>query len=166
MRRLLEDTAGTSLTERLRDPNETAPVEAEEWLTQRRTVPEAMLHEHRIARLEERVMILEQALPATLAAVMTESQPVCTTISSLGVPGYRVLRPIPVTIRQDGGEFIATFFDANISTGGDTHQEAVANLQSLMADLYDELATTPLAELGPCLQRQKHVLTEFVCRTS
>lgn len=159
------EDADTSLTERFPDLDETTPVESEEWLTQRGRLPQAMVHEHRIARLEERLMILEQALPAILASIMAESQPVCTTVSSLGVPGYGVLKPIPVTIRKDGDEFIASFFDANISTGGENQQEAVANLQSLIADFYDELAATPSAELGPSLQRQKYVLTEFVCQT-
>ena len=159
------EDADTSLTERLRELDETTPVESEEWLTRARALPQALVHERRIARLEERLMILEQALPATLTAIMVENQPVCTTIQSLGVPGYRVLKAIPVTIRRDGDEFIATFFDANISTGGDNQQEAVANLQSLIADFYDELTATPCAELGPSLQRQKHVLAEFVCQT-
>jgi hypothetical protein len=70
-----------------------------------------------------------------------------------------------VTIRRDGDEFIATFFDANISTGGETEEEAMANLQTLIADFYDELSATPQEKLGPSLQRQKHVLVEFVCRT-
>jgi len=166
VKRPIEDALdGTSLAERLREPDETAPSETEEWRTAGRALPQAMVHEHRIARLEERLMILEQALPATLAAIMAESQPVCTTISSLGMPGYRVLRSIPVTIRKDGDEFIASFFDANISAGGDNQQEAVANLQSLIADFYDELAATPWAELGSSLQRQRHVLAEFVCQT-
>ena len=111
-------------------------------------------------------MILEQGLPATLSSIMVENQSVCTTIASLGIPGYELRKMIPVTIRPDGNEFIATFFDANISTGGDTQQEAVANLQSLIADFYDELATTPLEKLGPSLQRRKHVLMEFVCQRS
>jgi hypothetical protein len=88
-----------------------------------------------------------------------------TLVSSLGIPGYTIQKSIPVTIRQDGDEFTATFFDANISTGGDTEQEAVANLQTLIADFYDELAATPDKQLGPSLQRQKFVLGEFVCRT-
>jgi len=96
---------------------------------------------------------------------MVENQPVCTMLHSLGVPGYKVLKAIPVTIRKDGDEFVATFFDANISIGGDTQQETVANLQSLIADFYDDLVETPVESLGPSLQRQKHVLVEFVCRT-
>jgi len=162
--RIPED-AVTSLTIGSPELDETAPIKPEEWLTQTKTLSQAMMHEHRISRLEERVMILEHALPATLAAIMAENQPLCTTLLSLGVPGYRVLKSIPVTIRRDGEEFIAAFFDANISTGGDTQQEAVANLQSLIADFYDELATTSREELGPSLQRQKHVLAEFVCQT-
>ena len=62
MRRFPPEDAGTSLTERVREPDETAPVEPEEGLTPRRTLPQAMVHEHRIARLEERIMILERAL--------------------------------------------------------------------------------------------------------
>lgn len=162
MSRILED-AGTSLAEQFRELDETAPIESEEWPTQ--TLSQTMMHGHRISRLEERIMIFEHSLPITLATIMAKNQPVCTTLLSLGVPGYRVLKSIPVTIRQDGEESIATFFDANISTGGDTQQEAVANLQSLIADFYDELAATPQEELGPSLQRQKHVLAEFVCQT-
>jgi len=163
--RRLPDDADLTVTETHREPDETAPVELEEWLPAQRTLPQAMVHEHRIGRLEERIMILERALPATLAAIITDSQSVCAAISSLGIPGYRVLKPIPVTIRKDGDEFIASFFDANISTGGDNQQEAVANLQSLIADFYDELAAKPLEKLGPSLQRQKRVLAEFVCQT-
>jgi hypothetical protein len=109
-------------------------------------------------------MILEEGLPTTLSCIVVEKQPVCTRIASLGIPEYELRKMIPVTICPDGDEFIATFFDANISTGGDSQQEAVANLQSLIADFYDELATMPLEELGPSLRRQKHVLMEFVCR--
>ena len=86
-------------------------------------------------------------------------------LSSLGISGYTVQKPIPVTVRPDGDEFIATFFDANISTGGDTEQEAAANLQSLIADFYDDLVVTPNEKLGPSLRRQKLVLVEFLCHT-
>ena len=83
----------------------------------------------------------------------------------LGISGYAVQKPIPVTVSRDGDEFVATFFDANISTGGDTEQAAIANLQDLIADFYDDLAATPDDKLGPSLQRQKLVLVEFLCRT-
>jgi len=157
MIRDLEDADLTSLPMRSCEPDETALVES---------LPQALVHEHRIARLEERVMMLERCLPATLRSIIAEKQPVCTTIAFLGIAGYELRKMIPVTIRPDGGEFTATFFDANISTGGDSQEEAVANLQSLIADFYDELATMPLEELGPSLEKQKHVLMEFVCRRS
>ena len=112
-------------------------------------------------RLEQRVANLEQSFHTAIVA----TQPISIWLSSLGVVGYTVQKPIPVTIRQDGDEFVATFFDANISTGGDTEQEAIANLQSLIADFYDDLAATPDEKLGPSLRRQKLVLVEFLCRT-
>jgi hypothetical protein len=164
MRRGLED-ADTSLTVRSHELDETTPVESLEWCSQAQTLPQTLVHEYRIARLEQRQMILEQGLPATLSSIMVENQPICATIASLGIPGYELRKVIPVTIRPDGNEFTATFFDANISTGGDTEQEAVANLQSLIADFYDDLVATPDEKLGPSLRRQKLVLVEFVCQT-
>lgn len=112
-------------------------------------------HQKLSRRVNELEKLIDQRSPASTF----------TQVSSLGMPGYTVQKPIPVTICQDGEEFTATFFDANISTGGDTGQEAVANLQNLIADFYDELVATPDGQLGPSLQRQKLILLEFVCRT-
>jgi hypothetical protein len=51
-----------------------------------------------------------------------------------------------------------------ISSSKGLNTEAVANLQTLIADFYDELSATLQERLGPSLQRQKYVLVEFVCR--
>lgn len=117
-------------------------------------------------RLEQRVAGIETTMDEKLAALATENRSLFTQIMTLGIPGYEVRRPIPVTVRPDGDEFVASFFDAGISTGGDSEQEAIFNLQTLVADFFDGLSVTPDEQLGPALQRQKRVLTESVCRTS
>jgi hypothetical protein len=45
---------------------------------------------------------------------------------------YRITQEVPVVIEPSEEEFIATFFDANISTSGDTPVEAFDNLRSLI----------------------------------
>jgi hypothetical protein len=88
-----------------------------------------------------------------------------TFISFLGVEGIEVIKPIPITVRPDGDEFVASFFDANISTGAETAQEAISNLQSLIADMFiiHEDNKDPL---GSAMKSQQRVLMESLCRTS
>gem|GEM_PF-4721364 len=88
-----------------------------------------------------------------------------TTIHSLGVDGITVLRPITVTVRRDGDEYIASFYDANISTGGCSEQQAISNLQSLIADIF-LMHCHSADELGPAMTSQRTVLMESLCRTS
>ena len=87
-----------------------------------------------------------------------------TFIVTLGVEGLELTKPIPITIRQDGDTFIVSFLDANISTGGESVEEAVASLQSLIADFFDDLSVAPDDTLGPAMLRTKRVLVETVCR--
>lgn len=91
--------------------------------------------------------------------------PFCTFIASLGLPELEIKKPIPVTIRPDGDSVIASFLDANISAGGDTLEDAICNLQSLIADVFDMHAQSRIEQLGPSMRRQRAVLMEFVCRT-
>jgi hypothetical protein len=87
-----------------------------------------------------------------------------TFIITLGVDGLELKKPIPITILQDADAFIASFLDANISTGGDSVEDAVANLQSLIADYFDDLSVMPDDSLGPAMLRTKRALAETVCR--
>jgi hypothetical protein len=96
---------------------------------------------------------------------LTEKRAFVTFVQSLGVEGLRVVQSIPVTVRPDGNEFVASFFDANISTAGETPQEAIDNLQSLIADVYELHEAARDDGLGPKMKKQRAVLREFVCRT-
>ncbi len=83
-------------------------------------------------------------------------------INDLGEDGYELLRPVPVTIRPEEGEFLASFFDANIHATGATDQEAYDNLRSLILDTFDSLASVPASELALPVGRQARVLRRFV----
>jgi predicted RNase H-like HicB family nuclease len=85
-------------------------------------------------------------------------------IATLAPEPYELVRAIPVVVQPAGGEFIATFFDANISTAGDTQEEAVANLRSLLLDMFEYLESEPPEALGPEPTRQLGVLRAFLTR--
>jgi hypothetical protein len=80
-------------------------------------------------------------------------------ITTLAPEPYEILRDIPAVVEPAGDGFIATFFDGNISTSGDTEVEAVANLQSLILDIFEYPDCELSDSLGPELTRQLAVLT-------
>jgi predicted RNase H-like HicB family nuclease len=114
------------------------------------------LHE-KVAQLERDIQELKQA---------AFSRTFTTYITSLGMPNLEVKKPIPVVIERESDEnYIASFMDANISTGGKSEQEAVYNLQSLIADLF-EMHEEETSKLGPAMQMQKQALNDVLCQTS
>lgn len=111
----------------------------------------------RIDAIDARVLSLEKRRPTILT----------TIVKSLACGDIEVIRSIPVTIEAevDGG-FIASFFDAGISSGGETIQEAIESLQDFVATSFRTLEKLADVNLGPKMLRQKLVLTEFLCRRS
>lgn len=76
---------------------------------------------------------------------------------------YQLLAPISVAIESDDhGDYIASFFDANISTSGETEQEAFDNLKNLILDIFDSLSKERPERLGPDPRRQLEVLRSFI----
>jgi len=107
--------------------------------------------EAQVGELSERVTRLENRSPHELAVIQTfEPEP------------YELLRPITVAIVEDGDGYMATFYDANVSTTGDTEQEAFENLKSLILDVFDSLERERPERLGPEPRRQLAVLRSFL----
>jgi hypothetical protein len=79
--------------------------------------------------------------------------------------GYRILKPIPVDIREAEDSFVASFTTANINSSGDSWEEAVTNLQSLLLDMYDSLLSEKPNALGREPKRQLAVLQSFIIKT-
>jgi hypothetical protein len=85
-------------------------------------------------------------------------------ITTFAPEPYQLVRDIPAVVQPEGDEFIATFFDANISTAGDTQEEAVSNLRSLILDTFEYFEAEPSEALGPEPTRQLCVLRTFLKR--
>src|SRR5205809_4090094 len=60
-------------------------------------------------------------------------------LSTLAPDQLEVIKNIPVVLQPVDDEFLATQFDAGISTTGDTQEEAVSNLKELIVDLFESL---------------------------
>lgn len=113
--------------------------------------------EEQLTDLTERVTHLERNTNTAKAAVTT------AIIQTLAPEPYCLLRPIEVSIEGTvTGEFIAAFFDANITTSGDNEQEAFENIKGLVLDMFDSLSAEREEKLGPEPARQLAVLREFI----
>jgi hypothetical protein len=83
------------------------------------------------------------------------------SITTLAPDPFDLISDIKVVVEGSDGEFIATFFDANIGMSGDTEEEAVSNLKAIIVDTF-ELYEENEAVLGPGPQKQLAVLRKFI----
>lgn len=104
-----------------------------------------------------------QAAWRQLIAAAAESAAQKTVyISTFAPEPYEITKPIAVHLQTEGSNVIATFFDANLSTAGETEEEAYANLRSLILDVFDSLEAEPVSKLGSEPTRQLAVLRNFL----
>ncbi len=89
---------------------------------------------------------------------------VLVPIAALEPAPYELLRNITAVVQPSDRGFTATFFDAGISTSGETQEEAVENLKSLIVDILEDLEVEPSEKLGPEPSRQLRVLRAFLRR--
>ncbi len=92
-------------------------------------------------------------------------QPIVVPIVTFAPEPFTLREPIWVVVQTVDDAFVATFFDANISTSGDTQEEAIANLKDLLLDIYLDLEEEPEERLGPEPKRQLAVLRSVIGRT-
>ena len=85
-------------------------------------------------------------------------QPIVVPIGTFAPEPFSLREPIWAVVQPVDDGFVATFFDANISTSGDTQEEAAANLKDLILDIYLDLEKEPAERLGPEPKRQLAVL--------
>ena len=112
----------------------------------------------RIQALEMKIQSLDQR-----CRVLEQLRPVLAPIATLPEP-YEVIKPLYVSIRIEEDQYIASFFDANLSESGDTREEAVLNLKEIIATTFEILITMDESELGPGPLQQRKVLEEYVRR--
>jgi predicted RNase H-like HicB family nuclease len=115
----------------------------------------------RIHTLEKQILLLQKQV-ARLQAGASAIIPVLT----FAPEPYEVLTPFQVVVRACGDEYIASFFDANISASGETQEEAVYNLKDVIITVFETLTEQGEARLGVGPARQLKVLTQFLKRSS
>ena len=77
-------------------------------------------------------------------------------VQNLSAP-MKVLRPFQIAIEPIEDEFVASFLEANINASGDSADEALDNLVSMIHDLY-RLFSDEINRLGPEPARQYSIL--------
>lgn len=117
----------------------------------------------RIGKLDHSRSILE-ARRAYRYSLRPQIATAVIPIATLVPEPYDLTKDIPAVLQPADDGFVATFFDANISTSGDTEEEAVSNLRSLIVDIFEYLESEPMEALGPEPTRQLEVLRAFIRR--
>ena len=113
----------------------------------------------RLDALEKEVLSLKCRL-----AQLEESAPVIVPIETLAPEPYELLKPFHAVVQPCDDEFVATFYDANISASGATQDEAVTNLKDMVVAGFETLTEHEAGRLGRGLVKQLRVLKEFMRR--
>lgn len=92
-----------------------------------------------------------------------ETMSAIVPIMDLSPEPYELNGVIPAVVQPTDDGLVATLFDANINTSGETQQEAVSNLRALLMELYEDLRAEEPEKLGPGPRRQLSVLERSLC---
>ena len=135
-----------------------------------------MFHAQALAdrlRLEKRLESAEEALNAFAGRLTrleklcenSSSASVCVPISTLAPEPFDVIKNFYVVVQSEEDCYVATLFDANISSSGDSQEEAVANVIDLTVMIFRSLENEDDSKLGPAMVRQKHALQSLIRRS-
>ena len=114
-----------------------------------------------LARIERKIDMLR----AMLTDPAQVEPPLVVPVTNFAPEPFDVLQEFKVVVRADGeGAYIASHFDGNISTSGDTPEEAVDNLKGFMLDLFEDYDSEPPERLGPAPAKQLAVLKTIIGR--
>ena len=111
----------------------------------------------RVEALERELMLLKERCTR-----LERSSPVVVPIESLAPEAFHVIKPFHVVVRPQDDQYIASFFDANLSASGETRSEAISNLKDVVIATFDILSAVDESKLGPSPAQQKKVLGEFI----
>ncbi len=139
---------------------------AENW---QNTVPELLVEftkmvqskrdNIRIAGLEREVLMLHSQMNALRKRAATS-----VMIDTMAPEPIEIVRPFHVVVEPYEDEFKASFYDANLSSFGDTRNEAIWNLKDLLAATFEMLTEHDPKLLGPGPARELVVLRQFLKR--
>jgi len=113
---------------------------------------------------ELRIGVLEKAILEMRSTVdqLARGRTIHVPISSLAPEPYAVVKPLVAVVVPDDDQFIASFYDANLHSSGDTEAEAIDNLKEVIASTFRRLSELGDKRLGPLPAKQLATLNEFV----
>lgn len=114
----------------------------------------------RLESLETRMSVLADEL-----AALRERASWVVPITCFAPEPFESIDEIKAVVEEIGGEYLASFYDANVSAQGDTRQEAIDNLKDLLLSRFDHLDAIASEKLGKSTQRQIAVLRRFIRRS-
>ncbi len=98
-----------------------------------------------------------------LLAHLRRGYPKPIPLENLRDPRYEVMRPIPVVLEVDEGQYIATWYDADLFGYGDIEQEALDDLCESIVSLWEVLKRESAAQgLGDALAKQWAFLQKVI----
>lgn len=111
----------------------------------------------RLSLLEKVVLELRHVV-----SELTTERTIQVPIVSLAPEPYTLKHPIIAIVQPDWDQFIATFFDANITAAGDTQNEAIDNLKDVLLSAFRRLSELGEEKLGPGPRKQYAVLKSLI----
>jgi predicted RNase H-like HicB family nuclease len=140
----------TTATSDIRKVRQLLTVIDRDWRTRLQTVVSLEVFRKELSIINSRLDRLEQEAPTL------------TPIQSLAPEPYEVIKPLLATVRMVDAQYVASFVDANVASGGETLEEAMSNLKDMIVGTFELLNETEDSELGPGPSRQKAILKEFI----
>ena len=122
--------------------------------------------------LENRIEIAEKNLK-NLSSKLSRIEALCekaleksilVAISTFAPEPFELVRDFSIVLQPEEGGYVASLFDANISSSGDTQEEAIANVKDLILMIFKGFEDEDEGDLGPTMIRQKHALLSLIRR--
>lgn len=83
-------------------------------------------------------------------------------IQTLAPEPYELIKPLLVVLERSDDQYLASFYDANVSASGDNQEEAIINFKDILIGTFDLLSSLNEDELGPMPLRHYTILREYI----
>jgi predicted RNase H-like HicB family nuclease len=111
----------------------------------------------RLQVVEREILVLKERV-----AELEHSACVSVPVTTFAPEPYEVVDPFHAVIQPQGDEYMASFYEANLSASGATREEALANLKDIVVGTFEILTEHDPEELGPGPASELAVLRRFV----
>jgi predicted RNase H-like HicB family nuclease len=115
-------------------------------------------HINELAQSQWKLTLVERLLGEvrTRLSRLEERQVIVVPVETLEPEPYTLRRPLSVVVEPVDAEFVATFYDANVSASGETAEDAVTNFKDVLIATFEFLQSEE--NLGAALKKQKRIL--------